>query len=35
MQLPLYGWTIHRFTDLATVREDQRDGPSSVAPSWR
>ena len=26
MQLPLYGWTIHRFTDLATVREDQRDG---------
>jgi len=26
MQLPLYGWTIHRFTDLATVREDRRDG---------
>jgi len=26
MQLPLYGWTIHRFTDLASVREDQRDG---------
>ncbi len=26
MQLPPYGWTIHRFTDLATVREDQRDG---------
>jgi two-component system, NtrC family, C4-dicarboxylate transport sensor histidine kinase DctB len=26
MHLPLYGWTIHRFTDLATVREDQRDG---------
>jgi two-component system C4-dicarboxylate transport sensor histidine kinase DctB len=26
MQLPIYGWTIHRFTDLATVREDRRDG---------
>lgn len=26
MHLPIYGWTIHRFTDLATVREDQRDG---------
>jgi two-component system, NtrC family, C4-dicarboxylate transport sensor histidine kinase DctB len=26
MQLPIYGWTIHRFTDLTTVREDQRDG---------
>jgi two-component system, NtrC family, C4-dicarboxylate transport sensor histidine kinase DctB len=26
MQLPIYGWTIHRFTDLTTVREDRRDG---------
>jgi two-component system C4-dicarboxylate transport sensor histidine kinase DctB len=26
MQLPAYGWTIHRLTDLASVREDQRDG---------
>jgi len=26
MHLPIYGWTIHRFTDLAAVREDQRDG---------
>jgi len=26
MHLPIYGWTIHRFTDLTTVREDQRDG---------
>ena len=26
MHLPAYGWTIHRFTDLASVREDQRDG---------
>ena len=26
MQLPAYGWTIHRLTDLASAREDQRDG---------
>jgi two-component system C4-dicarboxylate transport sensor histidine kinase DctB len=26
MQLPAYGWTIHRLTDLTSVREDQRDG---------
>jgi two-component system C4-dicarboxylate transport sensor histidine kinase DctB len=26
MQLPAYGWTIHRLTDLKSVREDQRDG---------
>jgi two-component system C4-dicarboxylate transport sensor histidine kinase DctB len=26
MVLPDYGWTIHRLTDLASVREDQRDG---------
>ena len=24
--LPEYGWTIHRFTTLGTVNEDQRDG---------
>ena len=24
--LPEYGWTIHRFTDLAVVQADQRDG---------
>jgi two-component system C4-dicarboxylate transport sensor histidine kinase DctB len=26
MRLPAYGWTIHRLTDLTSVREDQRDG---------
>jgi two-component system, NtrC family, C4-dicarboxylate transport sensor histidine kinase DctB len=26
MNVPAYGWTIHRLTDLASVREDQRDG---------
>src|SRR5262249_43078305 len=26
MVVPAYGWTIHRLTDLASVREDQRDG---------
>jgi len=26
MQVAKYGWTIHRLTDLASVREDQRDG---------
>jgi two-component system, NtrC family, C4-dicarboxylate transport sensor histidine kinase DctB len=26
MHLPIYGWTIHRLTDLTPVREDQRDG---------
>jgi two-component system C4-dicarboxylate transport sensor histidine kinase DctB len=26
MQLPAYGWTIHRLTDLTSVQEDQRDG---------
>src|SRR5262249_7799838 len=26
MPLAGYGWTIHRLTDLASVREDQRDG---------
>jgi two-component system C4-dicarboxylate transport sensor histidine kinase DctB len=26
IHLAEYGWTIHRLTDLATVREDQRDG---------
>jgi two-component system C4-dicarboxylate transport sensor histidine kinase DctB len=26
MQVPAYGWTIHRLTDLTSVREDQRDG---------
>ena len=26
MHLPIYGWTIHRLTDLTPVREDRRDG---------
>ena len=26
MLVPAYGWTIHRLTDLASVREDRRDG---------
>jgi two-component system C4-dicarboxylate transport sensor histidine kinase DctB len=26
MLVPAYGWTIHRLTDLSSVREDQRDG---------
>ena len=26
MLVPAYGWTIHRLTDLSSVREDRRDG---------
>jgi two-component system C4-dicarboxylate transport sensor histidine kinase DctB len=26
LQLPSYGWTIHRFNELTSVRDDQRDG---------
>lgn len=26
MPLPEYGWVIHRFSDLATIESDQRDG---------
>jgi two-component system C4-dicarboxylate transport sensor histidine kinase DctB len=26
LPLPEYGWTIHRFADLASVNDDQRDG---------